>query len=108
MSPADRRLTALLAVFSPGNGASLVTRFGTAEIAGLAEQVERLAAAPRHERLSALAMALSSGSAAPAQVSALARAERPRVSALLASLGQGTPVGAAPALLRLCRHRLGG
>ena len=107
MSPADRRLTALLAAFAPERCASLVARLGTAGDAAVVEQVERLAAAPRQERLSALAAALSAGSAAPAQATAVARAERPRVAALLGSLGQGTAVGAAPALVRLCRQRLG-
>jgi hypothetical protein len=106
VSPADRRLTALLAAFAPERCASLVARLGTASAAAVAEQVERLAAAPRHERLAALAGALSAGRAAPAQVSAVARAERPRVAALVGSLGAGT-VGAAPALVRLCRQRLG-
>lgn len=107
MSPADRRLTALLAAFAPDRCARLVARLETAGAAAVTEQVDRLAAAPRHERLAALAVALSVGRAAPAQGQAVARAERPRIAALLGSLGQGTGSGAAPALVRLCRQRLG-
>ena len=67
MSPADRRLIALTATLCPGRAAALLGRFSGDQADELATAGSILAAAPRRERLVALAIALScDGHPAPA------------------------------------------
>jgi hypothetical protein len=110
MSPADRRLAVLVAAFAPAHAARLLTRLGSASATEVAAQVERLVEAPRRERLAALAGALVPERTAPLRAEEVARAERPRTAAVCAALGGigRAALGASPALIRLCRSRLGG
>ncbi len=67
MSPADRRLIALMATLCPGRAAALLGRRSGDQAGELAAEGSRLAAAPRRARLVALALALSCGGS-PASV----------------------------------------
>lgn len=109
MTSHERRLAALAAVFAPGRAEALLRRSaGPASAEAIAFAVG-LAAAPRRERLEALARALApDGAGVRAQAHRVAQLERPRVAALLRALGEGeSPGEALPLLVRLCRERIG-
>lgn len=61
MSPADRRLVALLATHCPARTGALLGRLSGDPAGDLARQGRALAAAPRRARLVALASALAAG-----------------------------------------------
>jgi hypothetical protein len=105
----ERRLAALAAAFAGGRASSLLSRLGGPRAVSAVEDAGRLASAPRRDRLSALAAAMSSDpEAARASAEAASALERPRVAALLRAMGAGdAPAGAAPPLVRLCRERIG-
>jgi len=111
---ADRRLLALAAVFAPARATALLSRLAGAEAEPLLREGERATAAPRPERLRALAMALGnpgSSQLPAATFEAVVIAERPQVAAALRRLAAGAaPSGSAgaprPALARLLRERL--
>jgi hypothetical protein len=107
MSPAERRLAALLATFAPGRARELAARLGSASARDVGQHAVRLAAAPRRERLAAVAAALApEGSAA--RGAADASLERPRVAALLRDGPRvGPRTGVALPLARLLRDRGG-
>ncbi len=109
MTPADRRLRALAALFAAERAAGLLARAGDPRTRDALDDVARLASGPRRERLGALASAISTDSA-PVRASATAAAalERPRVAALLRELAAGGgALSVSGPLLRLCRERLG-
>jgi len=109
VTPADRRLAALVAAFAPTRAPSLLARLGSSSAADVVQQVERLVASPRRERLAALAGALAAERPASSRGPLVARAERPATAAICKALGEGTACGAAaPALIRLCRQRVVG
>jgi hypothetical protein len=103
----DGRLAALAAAFAPSRATVLLGRLAAPAPPELAPECARLAAAPRRERLLALAAALRGGAEVPRSLAeALAKQERPRIAALLSRLAAGAPPGdVAPALVRLCRER---
>ncbi len=110
MTAADRRLAALAALFAPGSAVALLARLGGAGRADPVGYAARLAAAPRRDRLAALSAAVAiDPDVAHARAEAVATAERPRVAALLRTLaaGGGADAGVSPALIRLCRERIG-
>lgn len=109
MTEADLRVATLAALFAPASAASLLGRIGGAGATSAVAHASQLAGAPRRVRLDALAAALlADRPACHAAAEAAARLERPRVAALLLALAAGTPTPeVAPALLRLCRERLG-
>jgi hypothetical protein len=103
----DQRVAILAALFAPQRSSALLARLGTGSEDAIA-LATRLAAAPRPERLRALADALAAdGPALPLPASAVASAERPRVAALIQAIADGREVvRAAPVLVHLCRERL--
>lgn len=109
MSDTDVTVATLAALFVPGTAGTLLARRAGGEAAAAVRHASQLAGAPRRVRLDALTAALSSSPSAPrAAAEAAARAERPRVAALLRALAEGVPSPELhPALLRLCRERLG-
>lgn len=109
MTDADLRVATLAALFAPASAAALLGRLGGPGAACAVDHAARLALAPRRVRLDALAAALfADAPAARAAAEATSRLERPRVAALLRALASGAPTPeVAPALLRLCRERLG-
>jgi len=109
LTPGDRRLAALAALFAPGRAAALLARRGDPDAARGVEHAARLASASRRDRLSSLAAAIAAD-AEPAHAWAVGAAslERPRVGALLRALASGASVtGASAPLVRLCRERMG-
>lgn len=105
---AERRLATLAALFAPASATSLLARCAGDAAADAVAHATRLAAAPRAERLGALAAALSTDAAAVRGAAELAaRAERPRVAAVLRGIAGGAPAeaGVSPVLLRLCFER---
>jgi hypothetical protein len=106
----DRRLAALAALFAPARAAALLGRrsSGADEVAALAG---RLAAIDRRARLeeASLALAPQEESRAPEASEEIALRERRRVAGVLRSLATGVavPPEVSPALVRLCRERLG-
>jgi len=101
-----RRLCALAALFAPERAGALVGRLAGATPDG-AREAGRLVASARRERLRALAEALTLALPGP-DAEALAASERPAVAAVLRAVAAGLPAGvASPALVRLCRERLG-
>jgi hypothetical protein len=109
MSPGERRLAALAALFTPGRAAVLLGRVRAAGASGTVAHAERLAAATRRERLQALAAAMTvETESARARAEDAAELERPRIAALLRGLEAGATSPAASAvLLRICRERIG-
>lgn len=109
MSDADLRVATLAALFAPAAAPRLLGRVAGAEHAAAIRQASQLAGAPRRERLDALAAVLSPDPVATRDAAeAAARRERPRVAALLRALAEGVPTPELPpALLRLCRERIG-
>ena len=107
MSPADRLLAALAAAFAPDRAVALLARLGSADAGSARAHAERLAPASRVERLAAVAAALAAVHAvAPARTSAAP--ERARVEGVLLALRRGlVPAKVSPALVRICRERLG-
>jgi hypothetical protein len=108
VSPADRLLAALAAALVPERAAVLLARLGSADAGTARAHAERLAAASRAERLSAVAAAVAAvHGGAPGRPSS--PGERPRVAGVLRALRGGLGPGPAvsPALLRVCRERLG-
>jgi hypothetical protein len=106
----DRRLAALAAAFAAGWAPALLARVsGPRALAG-ARDADRLASAPRRERLAALSAAMSIDPARTRTAAEAAAArEGPRVAGLLRALGSGAVAsGASAALVRLCRERIGG
>jgi len=103
VSPANRRLCALAALFAPERAGALLGRLGEGAPEAVREAV-RLVAAARRERLQALGEVLDLG-ADPCRDAA---EERPRVAEVLRATRAGAPVGAASAVLvRLCREQAG-
>lgn len=110
MSARDRRLAALAAAFAAGRAQALLSRLsGPRALMGVRD-ADRLASAPRRERLAALSAAMSvEPGRARTSAEAVAALERPRVAALLRAVGSGSAApGASSPLVRLCRERIGG
>ncbi len=109
MTASIRQVAALAAVFSPANAGALLARMAERDAAVALDGDAALSAAPRRDRLRALAGALASDPAeCRARAEAAAAVERPRVAALMRALAAGGPADAAsPALLRLCREAIG-
>jgi hypothetical protein len=101
---ADARLAALAALFAPHHAAALLARAAGAP----GGEAARLAAAPRRDRLAALASSTATDPAtARARAEAAAAVERPRIAGLLRVVAAGGNAPAvAAALLRLCRERI--
>jgi hypothetical protein len=110
LTPArDRRLAALAVAFAKGRAPALLSRLAGTRAVAAAESAGRLEAAPRHDRLAALAAAMSGDPAQPpASAEAAAALERPRVASAMRAIASGVlpPDSSAP-LVRLCRERLG-
>lgn len=107
MTPRDR-LAALAALFCPDRAAALLGRLAGPEAPDAAAGAALLAAAPRRERLHALAAALGDGAAGVrARALAAAPLERPRLAAALRRLAHGACDGGAPLLRRALRERIG-
>jgi hypothetical protein len=106
----DRRLAALAVAFAKGRAPALLSRLSGPRAVAAAESAGRLEAAPRHDRLAALAAAMSRDPGPPlASSEAGATLERPRVAAVMRAIASGAPPpGASAPLVRLCRERLGG
>lgn len=102
------RLVALAALFAPDRAASMLARLPATEGIDAAADAARLAAAPRRERLHALATALEQGrDDRRTRAASAARLERPRVAAVLRRAGEGAGgEEPSPALARLCRERI--
>jgi hypothetical protein len=109
MTTPVRPVAALAAVFAPERAGALLARMSEPDAADSLLGAAALSAAPRRDRLRALAGALASDPAeCRARAEAAARAERPRVAALLRSVAAGgAGDGASPALVRLCREAIG-
>jgi hypothetical protein len=109
LTPGDRRLSALAALFAPARAPALLARAGGPGAARGVEHAARLASASRRERLAALATAIAvDAGAVRTRAEAAAGLERPRVGALLRALASGAPgTGASAPLVRLCRERMG-
>jgi hypothetical protein len=106
----DRRLAALAAAFAGGRAPALLSRLsGPRALAGV-KDADRLASAPRRERLAALSAAVSvEPGRARTSAEAASALERPRVAALLRAVASGCAApGASSSLFRLCRERIGG
>ena len=108
MTARVRPVAALAAVFAPARAGALLARLAEPDAADALDGAAGLAAAPRRERLRALAGALASDPAERrTHAEAAAAAEQPRIAALLRALAAGGPTeGASPALLRLCREAI--
>ena len=117
MTPETRKLAALVAVFLPARAASLLRWLATADAEEASAWANRLAKAPRAERLVALAESVARPRAvAESVVEAWITRERPRVAGAIRSLlppdlrkaaarpAQGRPV--SPLLARLCAERV--
>jgi hypothetical protein len=105
----DRRLAALAATFVP-RPAETLERLATPGALQAIELAARLAAAGRRERLDALAAALAPRHArVRSACDRIASRERGPVAALVRSVAAGLPPprDVSPALIRLCRERLG-
>jgi hypothetical protein len=106
MTPADRRLAALVALFAADRARALLARLDDPGGRELLTAAEALALAPRRDRLAALGAAIS----APARDASsrdLVSRERGRVAAVLAAVGDRAGAAqASPVLLRLCIERL--
>lgn len=114
LSAEDRRLLALVAVFAPARATALLSRVETAGIGSLLERAAHAAAAPRRERLEALAASLEPAGPrlAPREsVETVATGERTRVAAQLRALAERRALGPAATtrtLQRLLDERLAG
>jgi hypothetical protein len=107
VTPADRKLAALLAAFAPSRAGALASRLRAGSAAELVLLAERLAAAGRRERLAAVAAALAPARPAAGEPRSAA-GERPRIGSLLRERARiGFPPAALlrPALARLLRER---
>lgn len=101
------RLVALAALFAPDRAAAILARLAGPDAADAAGRAARLAAAPRRERLHALAAAIGDRrDALRAQALAAAGLERPRVAAALRRIAGGASDVPSPVLRRLCRERI--
>jgi predicted protein tyrosine phosphatase len=105
---ADRRLAIVAAAVAGPRAATLLARLQGPGAAAAAALAGRLGAAPRAERLRALAEELAPDPReVRARADAAASLERAAVARLLAALPAGAEAGRAPALLvRLCRERV--
>lgn len=116
LSAEDRRLLALVAVFAPAHATALLSRLATGGIGSLPERAAHAAAAPRRERLEALAAALEPAGPrlVPREsVETVATGERARVAAQLRALSERRALGLAAigttrTLQRLLDERLPG
>jgi hypothetical protein len=116
VTPADRRLAALAAIFVPQHGARVLARISGPGAAVASAAAERLAGATRGERLAFLADALTREVPAGARHEAarLVSRERPAVAAVALALlppelraGSRPPLlprAPPPLLVRLCRE----
>lgn len=102
------RLVALAALFAPERAAALLGRLAGPDGSRAAARAALLSAAPRRERLHALAAALGGRGDRRARAAAAAGVERPRVAAMLRRVGEDPSTGAerSPLLGRLCRERV--
>lgn len=108
MTPGERRLATLAALFAPSRAAALLARDAAAGAVRAVEHAARLAEAPRQERLNALAAAAETDAGAIRSSASVAAAlERPRIAVLLRDLAEGKTPSASSALVRLCRERIG-
>jgi hypothetical protein len=107
----DRRVAALAALLAPTRALCVIARVATPGARELADHVGRLLAAPRRERLQALAASLAHDGRVHASADALAAVERRGIAAVLRGLAAGAwddrEVRVSPVVLRLCRERLG-
>jgi hypothetical protein len=106
VTPSERRLAAVAAVFAPQAAARLLSR---APSAACAEEATRLSTLSRADRIAALSTALADPQPVPpARGPGAPDAERPRLAALLAEVAAGRAAGpgVAPLLLRIVRERL--
>jgi hypothetical protein len=116
VTPEDRRLISLAAVFLPDRTGPLFARVAPADAASLGEAASRAASAPRRDRLRALAAQLDTNALAPLNAElarALLGAERGRTTAAFLTLTSPDlsvepPDGPRPALRRLLHEFLGG
>lgn len=110
ISPEDRAVVDLAAVFAPHQASSFLSRLATSDPQALLEHAARAAGAPRRERLAALAATLAVPCSVAASVEPLAALERPRTSAALrtfSELPQRRPgASGTPAFRRLVLERL--
>lgn len=109
MTERTRRVAALAAVFAPAQATAIVARLAEADTPSGLERARALAAAPRRERLRALADALvPDPGTAVLLAEAAAAAEGPRLASLLRALARGEePPGVSPGIRRLCREAIG-
>jgi hypothetical protein len=107
----DRRVAALAALLAPTRALCVLARLATPGARELADHAGRLVAAPRRERLRALAASLVHDRRLHASVDAHAAVERKAIATALRALAAGAwddrGVRASPVVLRLCRERLG-
>jgi hypothetical protein len=108
MTPRERTLAALAALFAPARAAALAARIGSPAARDVAAHAARLAAAPRRERLSSLAAALATDQVAGARSRIdPASLERPAVACTMADIRSGGDAPrASAALVRLCREQM--
>lgn len=101
-------LVALAVLFAPDRALALLARLAGQGAVESVKEAGRLVAGSRRERLSALAAAVPvDRRALVRRVEALAALERPRIAAIARDIAAGAPPRAAPALVRLCRERIG-
>jgi hypothetical protein len=106
----DRRLATLVALFAPARAAEMLARLGTPGTRDASAHAARLVAAGRRERLEELSAVLCPDeSTARPSSERIASLERGRVATIVRAVAAGvTPPGdVSPALVRLCRERLG-
>lgn len=114
MTSADQRLIALAAVFLPRRTELLFARIASTEAASLGQAAARAAAAPRRDRLGALASLLDARGVVTLTAEdarAVQGTERSRTTAALLALTSSylsgaPPDGLRPALRRLLLERL--
>jgi hypothetical protein len=108
VSAADRLLASLAAAIAPQRAAALLARLGSADAGQARAHAERLVPATRAERLSAVAAALAAVHAGTSRRPSPS-GERTRIGNLLLTLGRGLVLAdpVSPALVRICRERLG-
>jgi hypothetical protein len=107
----DRRVAALAALLAPTRALCVLGRLATPSARELADHAGRLLAAPRRERLQALAASLAHDGRPHASAGSVAAVERKAIAAVLRALAASTwddrGVRVSPVVLRLCRERLG-